>query len=384
MEIHGWTRCLLLAALAGLIAVALGQPWGDPVAGLAVTAFICLVGYEVTKDVVRRLADGVDPEMITTAEAAAGTVPGVIHAHAPRARVSNLVSRPQKEAPCYTVAGTGSPLPDSGDGVQPARAELGYVKTEAGQFDFSGVAAGSLSDVYLSDTPDNLVRMIAGRTGTFFGRRMRAGDIYTIAGGGTTLPVNGTPAIQARIGVIGLSVDRQGNVLMSDLAASFSAVWVLPARSGTYYGQQMTADDLYLVAGGGNTPGDGIPAIGAALPFDFTGVATDKAGNIVLAGDSVRIVAARTGTFYGQSMTAGHLCTIAGGGTGLIPDNRPGTKIALDAPEGLAVLPSGDIVFSDLGARPRPAHPPLKSTSTAYYDQRAATWITPATAVMRR
>jgi hypothetical protein len=29
-----------------------------------------------------RLADGVDPDVITTAEAAAGAVPGVIHAHA--------------------------------------------------------------------------------------------------------------------------------------------------------------------------------------------------------------------------------------------------------------------------------------------------------------
>jgi hypothetical protein len=48
-------------ALAGLIAVALGQAWGDPVAGIAVTIFICHVGYEVTADVMRRLADGVDP-----------------------------------------------------------------------------------------------------------------------------------------------------------------------------------------------------------------------------------------------------------------------------------------------------------------------------------
>ena len=72
-------------ALAGLVAVALGQSWGDPVAGLAVTAFICHVGYEVTSDVLRRLADGVEPEVITRAEAAAGSVPGVIHAHA-RAR----------------------------------------------------------------------------------------------------------------------------------------------------------------------------------------------------------------------------------------------------------------------------------------------------------
>jgi cation diffusion facilitator family transporter len=72
-------------ALVGLVAVALGQPWGDPVAGLAITAFICHVGYEVTRDVAHRLADGVDPEVIHTAEAAAGSVPGVVHAHA-RAR----------------------------------------------------------------------------------------------------------------------------------------------------------------------------------------------------------------------------------------------------------------------------------------------------------
>ncbi|HEY2519853.1 MAG TPA: cation diffusion facilitator family transporter [Streptosporangiaceae bacterium] len=83
---HSWLDALSSAgALAGLIAVALGQSWGDPVAGLAVTAFIGHVGYEVSADVLRRLADGVDPEVINKAEAIAGSVPGVVHAHA-RAR----------------------------------------------------------------------------------------------------------------------------------------------------------------------------------------------------------------------------------------------------------------------------------------------------------
>jgi divalent metal cation (Fe/Co/Zn/Cd) transporter len=72
-------------ALAGLVAVAAGQPWGDPAAGLAITVFICHVGYQVTADVVHHLADGVDPQVIHAAEAAAGSVPGVVHAHA-RAR----------------------------------------------------------------------------------------------------------------------------------------------------------------------------------------------------------------------------------------------------------------------------------------------------------
>jgi cation diffusion facilitator family transporter len=94
---HSWLDALSSAgALAGLVAVALGQPWGDPVAGLAITAFICHVGYQVTTDVVHRLADGVDPTIITTAEAAAGSVPGVIHAHA-RARWTGRTLRVEIE-----------------------------------------------------------------------------------------------------------------------------------------------------------------------------------------------------------------------------------------------------------------------------------------------
>jgi cation diffusion facilitator family transporter len=94
---HSWLDALSSAgALIGLIAVALGQSWGDPVAGIAVTLFICHVGYEVTADVMHRLADGVDPDVITTAEAAAGSVPGVIHAHA-RARWTGRTLRVEIE-----------------------------------------------------------------------------------------------------------------------------------------------------------------------------------------------------------------------------------------------------------------------------------------------
>lgn len=94
---HSWLDALSSAgALAGLIAVALGQSWGDPVAGLAITVFICHVGYEVTGDVVRRLADGIDPEVIHATEAAAGSVPGVVHAHA-RARWTGRTLRVEIE-----------------------------------------------------------------------------------------------------------------------------------------------------------------------------------------------------------------------------------------------------------------------------------------------
>ena len=94
---HSWLDALSSAgARVGLVAVALGQSWGDPVAGLAVTAFICHVGYEVTADVLHRLADGMNPDVITRAEAAAGSVRGVIHAHA-RARWTGRTLRVEIE-----------------------------------------------------------------------------------------------------------------------------------------------------------------------------------------------------------------------------------------------------------------------------------------------
>jgi cation diffusion facilitator family transporter len=80
---HSWLDALSSAgALAGLIGVLAGVRWADPVAGLVVTAFICHVGWEVTHDVAHRLLDGVDPEIVATAERIAAEVPGVRHAHA--------------------------------------------------------------------------------------------------------------------------------------------------------------------------------------------------------------------------------------------------------------------------------------------------------------
>jgi cation diffusion facilitator family transporter len=94
---HSWLDALSsLGALAGLVAVALGFRLGDPIAGIAVTLFICHVGYEVTRDVVHRLADGVDPAIVTSAENAAGMVDGVVHAHA-RARWTGRTLRVEVE-----------------------------------------------------------------------------------------------------------------------------------------------------------------------------------------------------------------------------------------------------------------------------------------------
>jgi cation diffusion facilitator family transporter len=95
---HSWLDALSSAGAAGgLLAVLAGVPWADGVAGLVVTGFICHVGWEVTHDVIRRLMDGADPELLLRAEAIAGEVPGVKHAHA-RVRTTGRALRLDIEA----------------------------------------------------------------------------------------------------------------------------------------------------------------------------------------------------------------------------------------------------------------------------------------------
>jgi cation diffusion facilitator family transporter len=94
---HSWLDALSSAgAMLGLIGVALGWGWADAVAGIVVTGFICHVGWEVSADIAHRLLDGVDPDVITTAETAATTVPGVTHAHV-RARWTGRTLRVEVE-----------------------------------------------------------------------------------------------------------------------------------------------------------------------------------------------------------------------------------------------------------------------------------------------
>ena len=63
--------------------------------------------------------------------------------------------------------------------------------------------------------------------------------------------------------------------------------------------------------------GDGGPAVSALLG-GVGAVAVDQSGNVVVLdtdNNRVRVVAARSGRFYGQAMTARHIYTVAGDGS---------------------------------------------------------------------
>ncbi len=254
----------------------------------------------------------------------------------------------------YTVAGTGT-NGYNGDGIAATSAEL-YWPT--------GVAVDLSGNLYIADDYNFRLREVPSANGTQFGQSMTAGDIYTVASGrqfihvavdsndnlyfssigavcevaaeshnqfgqsmtaGDTYAVagngvtgyngNGIAATSAEMAPASITVDRYGNLYISD-GANYR-VREVPSANGTQFGQSMTAGDIYTIAGNGSNSysGDGLPAtlVGAAP----TGISLDAAGNLYISdsGDyRVREVPAASGTQFGQSMTAGDIYTIAGNG----------------------------------------------------------------------
>jgi sugar lactone lactonase YvrE len=206
----------------------------------------------------------------------------------------------------------------------------------------------------IADSGNNRVRVAAAATGTLYGHPVTAGNLYTIAGNGTAGFSGDTgPAASAELQEPGgVAVDTVGNLLIAD---SINArIRVVAAKAGTFYGQAMTAGNIYTVAGNGTAgfSGDGGPATSAELFFPED-VAADRAGNLVIADAAnkrVRVVAEQTGTFYGKAMTTENIYTIVGKRTkGYNGDNRPAAKARLNDPNGVAVNAAGNLLIADTG-----------------------------------
>ncbi|MGB9305979.1 MAG: cation diffusion facilitator family transporter [Mycobacterium sp.] len=75
-----------LAVVFGAAGVALGYPLADPVIGLIITVAILAVLRAAAREIFSRLMDGVDPTLVTTAEAALAAQPGVQAVHSIKLR----------------------------------------------------------------------------------------------------------------------------------------------------------------------------------------------------------------------------------------------------------------------------------------------------------
>jgi hypothetical protein len=258
--------------------------------------------------------------------------------------------------PCVLKYAAGNLYVGAGNAVYKVGQQTGNATTIAPRLPSSpfwpafaaacGTAVDGAGNVLVAD--DDGVAAVAAKTGTFYGKKMVKGKLYVIAGvlnGGSSgiscdapdaaaaeaAGPAATKATQANLGyTIGtLRFDSEGNIILADSGGDGGSpcgenaydvaprVAVIPAGTGTYYGQKMTVGDIYAIAGLGKKTANGVPAVDSDLS-DVSAVALDHSGNILVAttGDfaqgPVRVIAARSGTFYGQKMIKGDSYALPG------------------------------------------------------------------------
>jgi uncharacterized protein (TIGR03437 family) len=215
-----------------------------------------------------------------------------------------------------TVAGTTSGY--SGDGGPATSAKLTLAGGGPG---LSGLAMDAAGNLYISDTQNNVIRMISATTNI----------ITTVAGNGVAgYSGDGGPATKASLMFpSGIAVDGAGNLYIAD---------VLNDRI-----RKVTGGVISTVAGNGDATysGDGVQAntTGVVSPHGLT---FDGAGNLYISeSDRIRKVD-----------TSGIITTLAGKTSpvqtfGFSGDGGPATAALLNGPLGMAVDASGNLYFAD-------------------------------------
>ncbi|WP_162537524.1 choice-of-anchor D domain-containing protein [Granulicella sp. WH15] len=211
-----------------------------------------------------------------------------------------------------TVAGNGT-AGFSGDGGPAISAELNSPY---------GLAFDKAGNLYVADSSNNRIRMVAASSGT----------ITTVAGTGTHgFSGDGGAAIHAEMGSpFGVAVDSTGNLYIGDFQNE--RIREVTASTGI----------ITTVAGNGTYgySGDGGAATSARLASPY-GVAVDSIGNLYIADENsnhIRLVTAATGI----------ITTIAGNGTqGDSGDGGPATSAELNLPDEVTVDSSNNLYIVD-------------------------------------
>jgi sugar lactone lactonase YvrE len=199
----------------------------------------------------------------------------------------------------------------------------------------SGVALDAAGDLFIADTDHCRVVLVPSHSGTLYGLRVHAGQATTLAGGSC----GGTDGLGYPTGV---AVDHGGDVFIAEA----------------------TAQRVQMIHAGGHAPvnvvgtgvagynGEGLPGPQSELNHP-TGIAVDAAGTLYIADTAncrLRVVPAADGTYFGQTMQAQHLYTVAG--TGVCGSaQRSGSAAAAQLWNPVAVTTDhqGDLFIADGG-----------------------------------
>jgi hypothetical protein len=204
----------------------------------------------------------------------------------------------------------------AGDGGPATSAQLSFPQ---------GIAVDGAGNIYIADSTNNVIRMVAAASGiitTFAGNGKPNYDPQSVGDGG--------PATSAELyDPVAVALDKKGNLYIAD--EFNNRVRMVTANTGI----------ITTVAGDGNYgfSGDGGPATSASVDGP-NAVAFDTAGNLYVAtqfSGRIRKLTAATGT----------ITTVAGNGTeGGSGDGGPATSAEI-APFALAVDSAGNIYFSN-------------------------------------
>ncbi len=244
-----------------------------------------------------------------------------------------------------TVAGTGAPG-SGGDGGSATQSQLD---------DPTGLAVDAGGDLFIADTANCRVLMVAASNGTRFDVPVVRGHIYNIAGNGICgSSGDGGPAANAEVWDPGaLAVDAGGDLFIADQGNR--TIRELAVRTGTYYGVPIAANHLGTVAGDGSYGPyliDGLSAQGETAELNFpTAVALDNGDDLYIADGAehaIRFVPAGTTTLLGKPAQGGDMYTVAGAmGTGPLYNRTIWIQTRMLEPAGLALSPGGELVYSD-------------------------------------
>jgi RHS repeat-associated protein len=276
-------------------------------------------------------------------QVATATIGGTSYAYVADT-ANNVIRRVNLATDAETVVAGNYTWGYFGDAASATGGQLGYP---------DGVAVDSSGDLVIADTGNNVVRFVPATSGTYFGHSMTAGDIYTIAGNGTSgYSGNSGAATSAELsGPQSVALSGSG-VAIADTGNN--VIRFVPLTSGTYFGVAMTAGDIYLVAGNHTAGYTGNGSVATSAELDAPdAVAVDGSGDLAIAdatNNVIRFVSSATTTHFGQSMTADDIYTVAGNHTaGYWGFGVLATTAKLSAPEGVAFDGAGDLVIADTG-----------------------------------
>ena len=240
----------------------------------------------------------------------------------------------------YTIAGNAT-----------TTAVENVVATSSGLYNPGGVAVDAAGNLYIADTNNKIIRMVPKISGTYFGKTMTANNIYTIAGtGGSTIVVENVVATSSGVwSPNGITVDAAGNLYIAD--TNNKIIRMVPKISGTYFGKTMTANYIYTIAGNGTTTTlvENVVATSSGL-YNQNGLAVDASGNVYIpdqTNNRIRMVPKISGTYFGKTMTANYIYTIAGNGTTIAVQNVVATSSGLFSPSGMAIDAEGNLYIAD-------------------------------------